>query len=84
LVGAKVSSSRIRIVNVAVFRSCLSDRKHRAEIQNEMVVASSLQVNGTPSFLVGKMEGEEVSGTILVGAQPLSVFESKLRELEER
>ena len=47
-----------------------------------MKVASSRQINGTPSFLVGKAIGGEVFGVFIVGAQPFSVFETKLREAE--
>lgn len=45
-------------------------------------MASSLQINGTPSLLIGKAAGEEVSGAIVVGAQPFNVFEAKLKEVE--
>jgi protein-disulfide isomerase len=47
-----------------------------------MQIATSLQINGTPSFLIGKANDDEVSGAIIVGAQPFSVFEAKLREAE--
>ena len=39
-----------------------------------MKVASSRQINGTPSFLVGKAIGGEVFGVFIVGAQPLFSF----------
>jgi len=71
-------------LDVAAFRSCLSSGKHQLEIQKDMQVATSLQINGTPSFLVGKTMGDELSGDILVGAQPLSAFEAKLKEAEAR
>ena len=64
------------------FRSCLESGKHKPAIQNDMQVASSLQIQATPSFLIGKTTGEEVSGTILIGAQPFSAFEVKLKEAE--
>ncbi len=69
-------------LEMVVFRSCLENGKHKTEIQNDMQVASSLQINGTPSFLVGKSTGGEVSGVFIVGAQPFSVFEARLREIE--
>jgi predicted DsbA family dithiol-disulfide isomerase len=64
----------------AVFRSCLESGKHKSDIQNDMQVAAFLQINGTPAFLIGKATGDEVSGAIVVGAQPFSVFEAKLKE----
>ncbi len=69
-------------LDMDAFRSCLEGRKHQLEIQKDQQVASSLQINGTPAFLVGKAAGEEVSGAIIVGAQPFSVFEAKLKEAQ--
>jgi protein-disulfide isomerase len=67
-------------LDMGVFRSCLEGGKHKLEIQHDRQVAASLQINGTPSFLVGKTRGEEVSGAIVVGALPFNVFEAKIRE----
>lgn len=64
------------------FRTCLESGKHKSEVQNDMQAASALQIMGTPSFLVGKTVNEELSGDILVGAQPISAFESRLRGIE--
>ncbi len=75
-----IDSAESLKLDIGVFRSCLERGKHKLEIQNDQQVASSPQINGTPSFLVGKTTGEEVSGAIIVGAQPFSVFEAKLRE----
>jgi protein-disulfide isomerase len=77
-----IDSAESLKLDMPVFRSCLENGKHKLEIQNDQQVASSLQINGTPSFLVGKTTGEEVSGAIIVGAQPFSVFEAKLKETE--
>jgi predicted DsbA family dithiol-disulfide isomerase len=75
-----IDSAESLKLDMGVFRACLESGKHKLEIQNDQQVASSLQINGTPSFLVGKTTGEEVSGAIIIGAQPFSVFEAKLRE----
>jgi protein-disulfide isomerase len=69
-------------LDVPAFRSCLESGKHKPGIQNDMQVAASLQINGTPSFLVGKAICEDVSGTIIVGAQPFSAFEEVLKAAE--
>jgi protein-disulfide isomerase len=75
--GLIASAAGLRL-DLAMFRSCLETGKHKLEIQNDQQVASSLQINGTPSFVVGKTNGDELFGSIIVGAQPLSVFEEKL------
>jgi len=69
-------------LNADQFRTCLESGKHKSDVQNDMQAASALQIMGTPSFLVGKTVNEELSGDILVGAQPLSAFESRLRGIE--
>lgn len=69
-------------LDVAMFGSCLRSEKHKAGIQNDVQAAASLQISGTPSFLIGKSAGEEVSGAIIIGAHPFSVFEAKIKEAE--
>jgi protein-disulfide isomerase len=68
-------------LNVSLFKSCLDSGKHVQEIRNERQVAASLQIQGTPSFLIGKTNGDEVSGSIIQGALPLSAFEEKIRQV---
>jgi protein-disulfide isomerase len=63
------------------FRACLSSGKHREAIQKEMAEAAALSVSGTPSFIIGRSTPEGVDGTLVVGAQPMAVFEAKLKEL---
>jgi protein-disulfide isomerase len=77
-----IDSAQSLNLDVEAFRSCLESGRHALEIQHDLQVAASLQINGTPSFLIGKATGDEVSGEIIVGAQPFSVFETKLREAE--
>jgi protein-disulfide isomerase len=69
-------------LDMEAFRSCLESGRHNAEIQNDMKVGSSLQINGTPAYFVGKTIGGEVTGVLILGAQPLSVFEGRIRAVE--
>jgi len=68
-------------LDVDMFRSCLAGGKHKPDIETDMQVAGALQINGTPSFLIGKITGEEVEGSIVVGSLSLSAFEAKLKEM---
>ena len=45
-----IDSAESLKLDMEVFRSCLESGKHKLEIQNDQQVASSLQINGTPSF----------------------------------
>jgi protein-disulfide isomerase len=69
-------------LDTAAFQSCLGSSRHKAEIERDIAVASSLQISATPSFLVGRMKGEEIVGIIVVGAQQLSFFEAKLLDAQ--
>jgi protein-disulfide isomerase len=71
-------------LNAEMFRTCLDSGKHKSDVQNDMQSASALQIMGTPSFLIGRAKDGELSGDILMGAQPLSVFEARLKEVEAR
>ena len=79
---ALIDSAGTLKLDVEAFRSCLDSGKHKQEIQNDLQVATSLQIQATPSFLIGKTKGDEVSGAIVVGAQPFSAFEQKIKEAE--
>ena len=68
-------------LDVDMFRSCLARGKHKPDIETDMQVAGALEINGTPSFLIGKITGEEVEGSIIVGSQRLSAFDAKLKEM---
>jgi len=69
-------------LDAGTFRSCLESGKHKLEVQNDVQVAASLQINATPSFLIGRITRDEVSGSIVLGALPFSAFEAKLKEAE--
>jgi protein-disulfide isomerase len=66
------------------FRACLSSGKYREAIQKDLADAASLNVTGTPSFIVGRTTPDGVDGSLLVGAQPLAAFEAKFKELGPR
>lgn len=77
-----LDSAKSLKLDADAFGSCLKSGKHALEIQNDLQVASALQINGTPAFVIGKAKADELSGSIVIGAQPLSVFEAKLKEAE--
>jgi len=68
-------------LDVDTFRSCLAGEKHKPDIESDMQAAGALEINGTPSFLIGRITGEEVEGSIIVGSQRLSAFDAKIKEI---
>lgn len=64
------------------FKACLDSGKYKATIENDMKIAQSIGVNGTPSFVIGKTTPDGVDGELLVGALPLAMFEQKLNAVQ--
>ena len=69
-------------LDLKAFGACLAEGKHRTAIQQDILEAAQLGVNGTPGFVIGRSTPEGVEGEILMGAHPLPVFEAKLKEYE--
>jgi protein-disulfide isomerase len=69
-------------LDTGAFRACLEGGKDRAEVMKQIKSASELLIVATPSFLIGRTVEDVVNGSIITGAQPLSVFEAKLKEAE--
>jgi len=64
-----------------VLRACMSSDKFDAAINSDRAIAQSIGVQGTPTFVIGSSSGSSVEGLLLVGAQPFSAFESRIRSL---
>jgi protein-disulfide isomerase len=67
-------------IDLARFRQCLSENKHSGEIQRDVADATSLRVNGTPTFIIGKSSGGHVHGVEVIGAQPYASFEKTIQD----
>ena len=63
------------------FAACMEDKRHEREINRNIQVARGAGFTGTPSFVIGKNVGGQVSGTVLIGAKSLAEFESQIQRL---
>jgi len=63
-------------------RACVESGKYKNAVQTDVMEAMKIGANGTPSFLIGKSTPDGVDGELMVGAQPYSEFDKKLRELQ--
>jgi protein-disulfide isomerase len=68
-------------LDVAKFKSCLDSDKFKAQIDQEIAEGGVAGVQGTPSFVIGRLEDGMLKGVRLVGAQPYAQFDAKLQEL---
>ncbi len=65
----------IGIDDVAAFQACILSNKYEQEIQADLDSGVTLGVSGTPSFFI--------NGQLLVGAQPLTVFNEAIATISE-
>jgi protein-disulfide isomerase len=57
------------------FDTCVGDAAQKKQIEDNLQYAQTLGVEGTPTFFIGRIEGNQlVDATPLVGAQPYPVF----------
>jgi protein-disulfide isomerase len=61
------------------FNSCLSNETYTQEIQANIDEARKFGVEGTPTFVIGKVDGE---GELVDGAYPYSTFKSIIDSLK--
>lgn len=69
-------------VEKAQFQACMDAGKYQAEIKDGIAAANAIGINGTPSFLIGKVSDGYLDGRIVIGAQPLGEFEKVFGEIE--
>ena len=62
------------------FKSCVQSDKFTDEIKKSVAGANGQGISGTPTFLIGKSQGDIVDGTLMVGAKAYAEFDSKLSE----
>jgi protein-disulfide isomerase len=71
-------------LDVAAFQACLSSRRHAGAIQEDMRVAETLGITGTPAYLIGRRvpggDKVEILDTVR-GLPPYAVIEEKLNAL---
>jgi len=62
-------------------QSCLTSDKYKADVQKDAAEAATLQISGTPSFVLARSSKDKLDGVRLVGAQPYATFDSAIREM---
>jgi protein-disulfide isomerase len=65
-------------LDAAAFKSCLASDRHLAGIDQSSRDAGSVQITGTPTFVVGKAASDEVEGNRVVGARDYKAFEEQI------
>jgi protein-disulfide isomerase len=69
-------------LDVPKFKACMdSGDKYKADIDKQIAEGMAAGVNGTPSFIIGKLENDTLKGVRMVGAMPYPQIEAKINEL---
>ena len=68
-------------LDVPKFRSCLDADRFKAQIDQDIAEGEAAGVQGTPSFVIGRLENDRIEGVRVVGAQPYAQFDARIREM---
>lgn len=69
-------------LDMTKFSACLSDPQVLSKVEEDMALGSSLGIRGTPSFVIGRIENNQlVEPKLIVGAQSYEAFVLLLDEL---
>jgi protein-disulfide isomerase len=68
-------------MDVAKFQACVDSDKFRAAIDKDIAEGTAAGVNGTPSFVLGRIENGKLQGVRMVGAMPYGQFEAKIQDM---
>lgn len=65
-------------LDMELFNACLDSDRHLARIDRDGKDANTQQLTGTPSFVIGKADGDWLEGKLVIGAQPERVFSAAI------
>ena len=68
-------------MDVARLEECATSAESAAALEKEVQEARAAGIVATPTFILGKMTGDQVTGVKLVGAQSLARLEVEMRRL---
>jgi|GEM_PF-351593 len=71
-------------LDISAFDACLASDRHLAEIDEDGQEANRVRITGTPTFVVGKSDGDELSGRMVIGAQAPGVFTAEIRRVMQQ
>jgi predicted DsbA family dithiol-disulfide isomerase len=68
-------------LDIEAFNACLQSKRHLDTIAKEAKDAQSVRLTGTPSFIIGKTTGDMISGSVVIGAQPMNQFDAAINKV---
>jgi protein-disulfide isomerase len=68
-------------VSAPLFDHCLRDPAVRRAIDADVADAERIGVDGTPGFVIARLRGDRLEGTLVLGAQPATTFSARIDAL---
>jgi protein-disulfide isomerase len=68
-------------LDVAALQSCIAADKYKTDVQKDSAEAATLQISGTPTFVLAKTAKDKLDGVRIVGALPFAAFQSAIDAL---
>jgi protein-disulfide isomerase len=68
-------------LDMAAFNACASSTRFDAVIMQDLNEGRAVNIEGTPSFVLGRTSPQGVDGVLIVGAQPFAAFDTKIKEM---
>jgi len=63
------------------FQACLDNKQMVARIREDTVDAGVAGLAGTPSFVLGRSSEGKITGVVIEGAKPYSIFDAEVKRL---
>lgn len=73
--------AKLLSLNTDNFDACMKSDRHLAAIDKDASDARTVRLTGTPSFIIGKTASDQIEGKVVIGAQPLNVFDATITQL---
>jgi protein-disulfide isomerase len=68
-------------LDAKAFAACLEGKNFASQIARDKQDAAAAGITGTPTFVLGRANGSNVTGLLMVGAKPLATFEAEIEKL---
>ncbi|MDB6109812.1 MAG: thioredoxin, partial [Pedosphaera sp.] len=68
-------------LDMTTFRQCVEAKTFAGQVARDAADATAVGITGTPSFVLGKLTGDKVTGKIIVGAMPYAAFEGEIKKM---
>jgi protein-disulfide isomerase len=82
LTAANVTKAAEEVkLDMTAFRQCIDAKTFAGQVAKDAADATAVGISGTPSFVLGKLTGDKVTGKIIVGAMPYAAFEGEIKKM---